>query len=65
VARRTTRIDVITPEREIAPFLTLTGLPGAELTGLAFAPRGDRLYFSARRGPSEGHTFEVSGPFRR
>ncbi|TXK41975.1 alkaline phosphatase PhoX [Nonomuraea sp. C10] len=65
VTRRTTRIDVITPEREIAPFLTLAGHAGAELTGLAFAPGGDRLYFSARRGSDEGHTFEVTGPFRR
>ncbi|MEV4354467.1 alkaline phosphatase PhoX [Nonomuraea sp. NPDC049625] len=64
VARETTEIDVITPDRAVTPFLRLEGHAGAELTGLAFSPEGDRLYFSARRGRTEGHTFEVSGPFR-
>ncbi|MDA0634635.1 DUF839 domain-containing protein [Nonomuraea sp. MCN248] len=64
VSRDATRIDVITPDREITPFLRFAGRPGAELTGLAFAPAGDRLYFSARREAAAGHTFEVTGPFR-
>ena len=64
VARRDTRIDVITAAREVAPFLRLDGHGGSELTGLAVAPDGRRLYFSARRGRTDGHTFEIVGPFR-
>ena len=51
----------------------LTGLPvdESEVTGTAFSPDGSRLYFSSQRGKSgfvagtDGHTFEVTGPFRR
>ncbi|WP_336209010.1 alkaline phosphatase PhoX [Nonomuraea sp. LPB2021202275-12-8] len=64
VATREARVDVITPERAVAPFLRLDRPSGAELTGLAFAPGGGRLYFSARRGRTGGETFEVAGPFR-
>jgi hypothetical protein len=64
VARETTQIDVIAPDRTVTPFLRLEGHAEAELTGLAFSPHGDRLYFSAKRGRVDGHTFEVSGPFR-
>ncbi|TDD48706.1 DUF839 domain-containing protein [Nonomuraea terrae] len=59
-----TRIDLIAPDRAVTQFLRLEGHDGAELTGLAFSPRGDRLYFSLRSGRTEGLTFEVSGPFR-
>ncbi len=64
VARERAEIDVIAPDRAVTPFLRLEGYDGAELTGLAFSPGGERLYFSARRGRTEGHTFEVAGPFR-
>ena len=39
----------------------LTGVPGSEITGLAFAPAGDRLYFSSQRNP--GATYEIRGRF--
>jgi hypothetical protein len=39
----------------------LTGVRGSEITGLAFAPAGDRLYFSSQRRP--GATYEIRGPF--
>ncbi|GAA3195303.1 alkaline phosphatase PhoX [Nonomuraea roseoviolacea] len=68
VTRDTMGVDVITPDRAIAPFLRLEGHAGAELAGPAFSPDGSRLYFSSRRGPAgepgDGHTFEVTGPFR-
>ncbi|GGP15073.1 PhoX family protein [Nonomuraea glycinis] len=64
LARRGGRIDVVTPDRTVAPFLRLDGPAGAEPTGLAFTPDGDRLYFSARRGRTGSDTFEVTGPFR-
>ncbi|WP_113702665.1 alkaline phosphatase PhoX [Nonomuraea lactucae] len=68
VARDSMRIDVITPERTVTPFLRLDGHARSELKGPAFSPDGGRLYFSSQRGrsgdPADGHTFEVAGPFR-
>ncbi|AUX45316.1 translocation protein TolB [Sorangium cellulosum] len=62
------QLCLITPDRTVAPFLQVEGHAGSEITGPAFSPAGDRLYFSSQRGPG-GHgvgvTFEVSGPFRR
>ncbi len=38
---------------------------GSELTGIAFNPAGDRLYFSSQRANAlKGEVYEVSGPFR-
>jgi secreted PhoX family phosphatase len=62
-------ICVITPDDIVAPFLRVTGQSGSEITGPAFTPSGDRLYFSSQRGTSgsssAGITYEVTGPFRR
>jgi secreted PhoX family phosphatase len=62
-------ICVITPDDVVAPFLRVTGQSGSEITGPAFTPAGDRLYFSSQRGTSGsssgGITYEVAGPFRR
>ncbi|KYF47271.1 translocation protein TolB [Sorangium cellulosum] len=61
------QICLITPDRVVAPFLKLEGHAGSEITGPAFSPAGDRLYFSSQRGLGGigiGMTFEVSGPFR-
>lgn len=63
----TMQICLITPERVVSPFLELEGHDGSEITGPAFSPAGDRLYFSSQRGRSNsgvGVTFEVTGPFR-
>lgn len=61
-------ICVITPDDVVAPFLRLVGHGSSEITGPAFSPSGDRLYFSSQRGTtgssSGGITFEVRGPFR-
>ncbi|WP_144118951.1 alkaline phosphatase PhoX [Catellatospora sichuanensis] len=63
-------INVITAEGVIAPFLRLTGQGASEITGPAFNPVGNRLYFSSQRGVSGaksgsgGITYEVTGPFR-
>ena len=48
-----------------APLLKVTGQPGSELTGPAFNPATDRLYFSSQRGGAAkiGITYEVRGPF--
>ncbi|MGX7825240.1 alkaline phosphatase PhoX [Actinokineospora sp. 24-640] len=62
-------ICVITPAGVVAPFLQITGQSSSEITGPAFTPAGDRLYFSSQRGTSGssggGITYEVTGPFRR
>jgi uncharacterized protein len=66
-------IGLITPAREVSPFLRFTGAAHAvsEVTGVAFDPSGTRLYFTSQgaypvvpgqRGP--GAVYEVSGPFR-
>lgn len=64
-------INIIAPDRSVAPFLRLTGHDKSEITGPAFSPDGTRLYFSSQRGTSGeefgsgGVTFEVTGPFRK
>jgi secreted PhoX family phosphatase len=62
-------ICMITPDDTIAPFLRISGQSGSEITGPAFTPAGDRLYFSSQRGTSGsssgGITYEVTGGFRR
>ncbi|MGW5055104.1 alkaline phosphatase PhoX [Actinokineospora sp. NPDC004072] len=58
-------ICVITPGGVVAPFLQVTGQSSSEITGPAFTPAGDRLYFSSQRGASgSGITYEITGPFR-
>jgi secreted PhoX family phosphatase len=63
-------INLITREGTVTPFLRVVGHDESEITGPAFAPDGNRLYFSSQRGQSgaaagtDGYTFEVTGPFR-
>jgi hypothetical protein len=50
--------------------LGIVGQDGSEITGPAFGPRGDRLYFSSQRARGVdasgglGTTYEIRGPFR-
>jgi hypothetical protein len=77
-------VCVITPDRVVAPVVRMTGgqhgIPTgtpipliSEVTGLAFSPDGNRLYFNSERGlglaglpigPGPGILYEVTGPFR-
>ncbi|MBT2505051.1 DUF839 domain-containing protein [Streptomyces sp. ISL-98] len=61
-------ICIITPDDIVAPFLRISGQSSSEITGPAFSPNGQRLYFSSQRGTSGsgsgGITYEVTGPFR-
>jgi secreted PhoX family phosphatase len=61
-------ICVITTGDVVAPFLRITGQSGSEITGPAFNPAGNTLYFSSQRGTSGassgGITYKVTGPFR-
>ena len=61
-------ICMITPDDEVSPFLRIIGQGASEITGPAFTPAGNRLYFSSQRGTSGsssgGITYCVTGPFR-
>jgi secreted PhoX family phosphatase len=61
-------ICLITPDDKISVFLRIAGQSSSEITGPAFTPAGDRLYFSSQRGTSGsssgGITYCVTGPFR-
>ena len=57
-------ICVIEPSGAVSVFLRAVGHRQSELTGAAFTPAGDRLYFSSQRGSDgKGVTYEVTGPF--
>ncbi|MFI5050563.1 MAG: hypothetical protein ACHQEA_11940 [Gaiellales bacterium] len=60
------QVVLLGDDGSVSPFLQVQGQDTSELTGLAFTPGGDRLYFSWQRGgPSKtGITYEVAGPFR-
>jgi hypothetical protein len=71
-------IGLITPEREVSPFLRFTGpnhpVDGqfkSEVCGVIFAPSGTRMYCTSQRSyppnpitPGPGAVYEISGPFR-
>ncbi len=59
-------MGVMARDRVISPFLAITGPnhAGSELTGVTFAPGGDRFYFASQRAHGlKGEVYEVSGPF--
>ena len=65
-------IVVIGTDGVIAPVVQLVGHDNSEITGPAFSPHFDRLYFSSQRGTKgllnfwdhdSGITFEIQGPF--
>ena len=56
------QIVLITPAGRLSAVVQVSGVAGSEITGPAFSPAGDRLYFSSQRNP--GTTYEVTGPFR-
>jgi secreted PhoX family phosphatase len=67
-------MGVITPDRRVARFLSITGPQhrGSELTGATFDPSGTRMYVASQRAfskselaPVPGAIFEIAGPFRK
>ena len=70
-------IGLITPEREVSPFLRFTGPAHptegefrSEVCGVVFDPSGTRMYCTSQRAhpqsgtaPGPGAVYEVSGPF--
>lgn len=64
------QIVVIDKQGDVAPLLQVTGQEDSEITGPAFSPDGERLYFSSQRGSDLfgggngfGITYEIRGPF--
>lgn len=57
---------LITPEREVARFLTFDKRihVATELVGVTFDPSGTRLYVGSQRSFGVGALYEVRGPFR-
>jgi hypothetical protein len=72
-------IGLITPEREVSPFLRFTGPAhqvsggsSSEVCGVVFDPSGTRMYCTSQRAhpsvsgaPGPGAVYEISGPFRQ
>jgi len=60
-------VCIISPEREVAEFLQVTGPEHSEgeLCGAIFDPSGTRFYFSSQRAFGPGVIYEVTGPFRQ
>lgn len=61
------QVVLITRRGSALPIMQLVGQTGSELTGIAFTPRGDRMYISSQRGSDRatglGITYEITGPF--
>jgi secreted PhoX family phosphatase len=64
------QVVAISAEGPVVPLVQITGQDGSEVTGPAFDPRLQRLYFSSQRGADglellgmSGITYEVKGPF--
>ena len=61
------QIVAIDSDGSLVPILQIMGQDESEITGPAFDPSNERLYFSSQRGKSGsasgGVTYEVKGPF--
>lgn len=64
------QVVAIAADDTVVPLVQVTGQALSEITGPAFGPSLQRLYFSSQRGPDgadllarSGITYEVSGPF--
>lgn len=55
-------IVAVGADQKATPVVQITGVSSSEVTGPAFSPDGQRLYFSSQRNP--GRTYEVTGPWR-
>ena len=72
-------IGLITPEREVSPFLRFAGPAHptegefkSEVCGVIFDPSGTRMYCTSQRSyppsantPGPGAVYEISGPFKQ
>ena len=61
------RLVVIGPDVTPYELVNVLGHRQSEITGPAFSPDGNRLYFSSQSGPAgnsrDGRTYEMRGPF--
>lgn len=72
IAEEGSRLRILALPVASDQLVTLAELPGhrdSEITGLAFDPSGERLYFSSQRGNTglgeNGISFEIRGDFRQ
>jgi uncharacterized protein len=69
VAEDGSEMRLIVVGHELQPFelINVIGHEGSEITGPAFSPDGNRLYFSSQSGiagdETDGRTYEMRGPF--
>jgi secreted PhoX family phosphatase len=54
------QVVVARQDGQVFPVVEVVGTTGSEITGPAFNPAGDRMYFSSQRNP--GRTYEIRGP---
>lgn len=63
------QLVVVTTDNEVFALAELPSHTSSEITGPAFSPDGNRLYFNSQRGTtgssSDGVTFEIVGPFEQ
>ncbi len=64
------QVVAVAADESVVPLAQVTGQDGSEITGPAFGPSLQRLYFSSQRGEDgldllgmSGITYEVTGPF--
>lgn len=63
------QLVAVRADNSMDAIVQVAGHEGSEITGPAFSPDGQRLYFSSQRGPVgplgviAGITYEVTGPF--
>jgi uncharacterized protein len=68
LATREIDLGLLEPAGRMSRFLSVTGRQhvDSELTGIAFDPRGQRMYLASQRAlGGAGAVYEVRGPFRR
>ena len=58
------QVVLLGDDGSVSPFLQVLGQDTSELTGLAFTPAGDRLYFSSQRGGSSKTGITTRSPAR-
>lgn len=62
------QVVAVSPDGSVFPLVQVLGQDASEVTGPAFSPDGQHLYFSSQRGTAgqpgmDGITYAVTGPF--
>jgi hypothetical protein len=61
------QVVALSPKNTLKPIVQIVGHAKSEVTGIAFNPSGQRLYFNSQRGitgrSKDAITYEIMGPF--